>query len=111
MPKSWVDVDKFCKSVIEDVFNIANKNVAIEFKWSIQNIVLNIESKFKQYATKYCKLNLEVQVTYGSIIILPSYANVIDQKLLLHNIQKKKKINKGFKKLQKIDIHDDYLVH
>eukprot|EP01084_Bolivina_argentea_P272333 463660_1 len=111
MPKTLVNINtnNFCESVIEDTFNISNKNVAVEFKWPSKPITFAIETKFKEYAKKYSTLNLETYILQDtSTIILPSAINVIDKQLLSESINR---VNDGFMKLKKIARQDKSLVN
>eukprot|EP01084_Bolivina_argentea_P201946 345116_1 len=68
---------------------------------------LNIHSIFQNYAQKYGNLNVETILQGTSVIILPAYISVIDEQLLFHRIHM---VNDGFKKLQRINKWDKYLV-
>eukprot|EP01084_Bolivina_argentea_P085374 154286_1 len=111
MPKYLTDynyIDKFCKSIIKNTLNILNKNVAIEFKWSLQETAVGIKAMFEQYAKKYSNLDLHTILQGKTVIILPSHMKVTDEELLLGGVNR---VNKGYLMLNEIDVCNKHLVN
>eukprot|EP01084_Bolivina_argentea_P028640 53201_1 len=75
--------NSFCESVITDIFNVINKNVTIEFRFSSMNIPLELDAVFQKYSQQHVNLILHTKVDDTAITICPIYVNSPPEEITL----------------------------
>eukprot|EP01084_Bolivina_argentea_P101437 181865_1 len=100
MPNIEMMDNKCCKAIVEDIKNVKNHRVAIQFKWASSKPLqlIHIQKLIHQYAETLTTVSLKTQIDEDKSNSIKVHCS----KLTKYKIKSINIVNDGFRKLQNI---------